>query len=125
VGDRSAGDLVATFKRLFETAESGDPLWDKVPVGFYADGDVTFDLAADGTLTDAMVGTAAPSFRQAIDRTIFLLRHRTFTARGARTRLRMVVRVTDHLVNRGAFTVAADGWFERGGRHVSVSILER
>jgi hypothetical protein len=124
VGDRSAGDLVATFKRLFE-AESSDPAWDSVPIGFAADGEVIFVLAPDGTLTQAQARSAAPLFRRVIDRIALLLRHRTFTARGATTRLRMVVRVTDKLENHGAFMIDANGSFERGGRHVAVQIVER
>jgi hypothetical protein len=127
VGDRTAGDLVATFKRVFPIAASSDPLWDRVPVGFYAEGDVTFFLAEDGSLTHATASAAAaPAFRAAVLRTTTLLKHRLFTARGAATHLHMVVRVTDHLVNHGAFTIDAAGSFELpSGRHVSVSIVEK
>jgi hypothetical protein len=127
LGDRSAGDLIATFKRVFPIAASSDPLWNHVPVGFYADGDVTFTLAPDGSLTTATASAAAaPAFRAAIARTTTLLRHRLFTAQGATTRLHMIVRVTDKLVNHGAFTIDAAGSFELpSGRHVSVSITVR
>ena len=127
LGDRSAGDLIATFKRVFPIAASSDPLWNHVPVGFYADGDVTFTLAADGSLTDTTTSpAAAPAFRAAIERTTALLRHRLFTAANATTRLHMIVRVTDKLVNHGAFTIDAAGSFELpSGRHVSVSITVR
>ena len=127
LGDRSAGDLVTTFKRVFPIAASSDPLWNDVPVGFYASGDVTFLLGADGSLTDTIVtASAAPAFRAAVARTTTLLRHRLFTAQGATTRLRMILRVTDKLVNHGAFTIDAAGSFELpSGRHVSVSISVR
>ena len=127
LGDRSAGDLVATFKRVFPIAASSDPLWNHVPVGFYADGDVTFTLAPAGSLTNATASaSAAPAFRAAIARTTTLLKHRLFTAVGATTRLHMIVRVTDKLVNHGAFTIDAAGSFELpSGRHVSVSITVR
>jgi hypothetical protein len=127
LGDRSASDLIATFKRVFPIAASSDPLWNHVPVGFYADGDVTFMLAPDGSLTDATASAnAAPAFHAAVARTTTLLRHRLFTASGATTRLHMIVRVTDKLVNHGAFTIDAAGSFELpSGRHVSVSITVR
>ena len=127
LGDRSAGDLVATFKRVFPIAASSDPLWNSVPVGFYADGDVTFFLAPYGSLTDATASAAAaPAFRAAFTRTMTLLRHRLFTAQAATTHLHMVVRVTDKLVNHGAFTIDSAGSFELpSGRHVSVSITAR
>ncbi len=127
VGDRSAGDLVTTFKRTFPIAASSDPLWERIPVGFYADGDVTFFLADDGSLTHATASAAsAAAFRAAIARTTTLLRHRLFTARGATTHLHMVVRVTGQLLNHGAFTIDAAGSFELpSGKHVSVSIVER
>ena len=86
VGERAAGDLVTTFKRVFPIAASSDPHWDHVPVGFYAEGDVSFFLADDGSLTHATASTAAaPAFRAAITRTATLLKHRLFTARGAVT----------------------------------------
>jgi hypothetical protein len=127
VGDRAAGDLVTTFRRAFATAASADPLWNGIPVGFYADGDVTFALAPDGSLTDTTVSaTAAPAFRAAVLRTAALLRHRLFTAQGATTRTHMVVRVSDRLVNHGAFTIDATGSFELpSGRHVSVAVTVR
>jgi hypothetical protein len=127
VGDRAAGDLVTSFKRMFPVGASYDPLWEKVPVGFYAEGDVTFYLAEDGSLTHTTVSaSAAPAFRMAILQTTMLLKHRLFTAKGAATHLHMVVRVTDHLVNHGAFSIDAAGSFElRSGKHVSVSAVER
>jgi hypothetical protein len=127
VGDRVAGDLVTTFKRVFPIAASSDPMWDHVPVGFYADGDVTFFLADDGTLTHATASAAAASaFRAAVLRTTQLLKHRLFTARGAVTHVHMVVRVSDHLTNHGAFTIDAAGSFELpSGKRVTVSIVEK
>lgn len=127
VGDRSAGDLVQTFKRVFPIAASSDPSWDHVPVGFYADGDVTFVLDPDGALEHATASAAsAAAFRAAVGRTTTLMKHRLFTSTGATTRLHMVLRVTDKLVNHGAFTIDAAGSFELpSGRHVSVTITER
>jgi hypothetical protein len=127
VGDRIAGDLVTTFKRVFPSAASTDPQWDHVPIGFYADGDVSFYLAGDGTLTHATISAAAaPAFRSAVLRTTQLLKHRLFTAHGAVTHVHMVVRVSDRLTNHGAFTIDAAGSFELpSGRHVSVTTVER
>jgi hypothetical protein len=127
VGDRTAGDLVTSFKRMFPVGASYDPLWEKVPVGFYAEGDVTFHLAGDGTITHVTVSAAAaPAFKVAIQQTTTLLKHRLFTARGEATHVHMVVRVTGNVVNHGAFTIDSAGSFElRSGKHVSVSIVER
>ncbi len=127
VGDRSAGDLVQTFKRVFPIAASSDPSWDHVPVGFYADGDVTFVLGPDGALEHATASAAsAAAFRAAVGRTTTLMKHRLFTSTGATTRLHMVLRVTNELVNHGAFTIDAAGSFELpSGRHVSVTITVR
>ena len=70
--------------------------------------------------------SAAPAFRVAILQTTTLMKHRLFTARGAATHLHMIVRVTDRLVNHGAFTIDAAGSFElRSGKHVSVTTVER
>ncbi len=127
VGDRTAGDLVTTFKRVFPIAVSSDPLWEGVPVGFYAEGNVTFTLADDGTLGRTTASaSAAPAFRAAVARTGTLLKHRLFTARGATTHLHMVVRVTDKVVYHGAFAIDSSGSFELpSGRRVTVSIDER
>jgi hypothetical protein len=127
VGDRSASDLVVTFKRAFPQAGSSDPIWNQVPVGFFAEGEVTFILSESGTLTSARVGpSAAPAFRTAIARTVALIKGRSFTARGAETRLHMRVHVSDQLTNHGAFTIDAAGSFELpSGRHVAVTIAER
>jgi hypothetical protein len=127
VGDRAAGDLVDTFKRTFPIAASHDALWSNVPIGFYAGGDVTFTLAADGALEHATTSAnAAPAFRTAIERTVALLKHRVFTAKGAVTRLHMVVRVSDQVVNHCAFTIDARGNFDLPScRHISVTISER
>jgi hypothetical protein len=127
VGDRSAGDLVQTFKRVFPIAASSDPSWDHVPVGFYADGDVTFVLGEDGSLEHATASaSSAAAFRTAIGRTTTLMKHRLFTAASPTTHLHMVLRVTSQLVNHGAFTIDAAGSFELpSGRHVSVTIAER
>jgi hypothetical protein len=112
---------------MFPVGASYDPLWERVPVGFYAEGDVTFHLATDGSLTHVTVSaSAAPAFRMAIQQTTTLLKHRLFTSRGEATHVHMVVRVTDRLANHGAFTIDAAGSFElRSGKHVSVSIGER
>jgi len=127
VGDRSAGDLVQTFKRVFPIAASSDPSWDQVPVGFFADGDVTFVLGEDGSLEHATASaSSAAAFRTAIGRTTTLMKHRLFTAASPTTHLHMVLRVTSQLVNHGAFTIDAAGSFELpSGRHVSVTIAER
>ena len=84
-------------------------------------------LAADGSLT--RVSTSAdstPAFRAAIERTALVLKHRLFTAKGAATRAHMILRVTDKLVNHGAYTIDASGSFELpSGRHISVTTVER
>ena len=127
VGDRSASDLVVTFKRAFPQAGSSDPTWNQVPVGFFAEGDVTFVLSESGGLVLARVSPpAAPAFRAVITRTVALIKGRSFTARGAETRLHMRVHVSDRLTNHGAFTIDAAGSFELpSGRHVAVTIAER
>jgi hypothetical protein len=127
VGDRAASDLVVTFKRAFPQAGSSDPTWNQVPVGFFAEGDVTFILSESGALTHARVSpAAAPAFRAAITRTVALIKGRSFTSRGAETRLHMRVHVSDTLTNHGAFTIDAAGSFELpSGRHVAVTIAER
>jgi hypothetical protein len=126
-GDRSASDLVTAFRRNFANAASPDPIWETVPVGFYTEGTVTFTLSEEGSLTHTTISAnAAPAFRSAIGRIVALLKARAFTARGMKTRLHIVLRVTDKVVNNGAFTVNAEGSFETPSRrHVGAEIIER
>jgi hypothetical protein len=127
VGERGSIDLVLAFRRAFPQGAAGDPIWDHVPVGFYAEGDVSFTIDPGGTLTHTTVSAgAAPAFRAAIARTVAVIKGRPFTAKGATTRLHMVVRVSDKLTNQGRFMIDAAGSFELpSGRHVGVTIIER
>lgn len=127
VGERGSIDLVFAFKRAFPQGASSDPIWDRVPIGFFAEGDVTFTIDAAGTLTHTTVSAnAAPAFRAAIARTVAVIKGRPFTAKGATTRLHMIVRVNDQLQNGGRFMIDAAGSFDLpSGRHVGVSIAER
>ena len=126
VGDRAAGDLVTTFKRVFPIAVSSDSLWDHVPVGFYAK--ERSRSSSPRTAPDA-------HDRKRFRRPGVIGRHHAerdppqaphlYGAR--RDDARAHGRARDRSPREhGAFTIDAAGSFELpSGRRVSVSIVER
>jgi hypothetical protein len=93
-GVRFATDLATTFTRGFPQAASADPVWSTVTFGSAGTSDVTLVIDEDGHLTSTTIGgSPSPALRRGIERTIALLQPRTFTARGAVTRLRVTARV--------------------------------
>ena len=102
VGVRYATDLATTFTRGFPQAGSADPVWSTVPFGPAGTADVTMVLDEAGHLVSSTVGgSPSPALRRGIERTLVLLGTRTFTARGATTRLRVTARVTKDDVHDG------------------------
>jgi hypothetical protein len=101
-GVRFATDLATTFTRGFPQAASADPVWSTVPFGSAGTSDVTLVIDEDGHLTGTTIGgSPSPALRRGIERTIALLKPRTFTARGAVTRLRVTARVGQDDVHDG------------------------
>jgi len=101
-GVRFATDLATTFTRGFPQAASADPVWSTVTFGSAGTADVTLVIDEDGHLTGSTItGSPSPALRQGIERTLALLRPRTFTARGAVTRLRVTARVGHDDVHDG------------------------
>lgn len=93
-GVRFATDLATTFTRGFPQAASADPVWRTVAFGSAGTADVALAIDEDGHLTHTTVeGSASTALRRGIERTIALLRPRTFTARAAVTKLRVTARV--------------------------------
>jgi hypothetical protein len=102
VGVRYATDLATTFTRAFPQAASADAIWNSASFGSAGDADVTLVLDEAGHLeSHAIGGTPSPALRRGIERTLLLLGPRTFTARGATTRLRVTARVTSDVVHDG------------------------
>ncbi len=94
VGVRFATDLATTFTRAFPQAASADGVWASVPFGSAGTADVTLVLDDAGRLTGhTIAGAPSPALRRGVERTLALLGPRTFTARGAMTRLRVTARV--------------------------------
>jgi hypothetical protein len=94
VGVRYATDLATSFTRAFPQVASADPWWGTIPFGSAGRADVTLDLDGNGHLAGSTIsGSPSPALRRGIERTLALLGARTFTARGAATRLRVVARV--------------------------------
>jgi len=102
VGERSAVDLATAFARGFPQAASADPVWATVPFGPSGAATVTLTIDPNGRLVgEAVAGDASTALRAGISRTLALLRARTFTARGATTRLHLSAQVTPDQVHDG------------------------
>ncbi|HEY8041299.1 MAG TPA: hypothetical protein VIF15_15940 [Polyangiaceae bacterium] len=101
-GVRYATDLATTFTRAFPQAASADPVWSSVPFGSAGTADVSLTLDEGGHLAaSAIGGSPSPALRRGVERTLALLGPRSFTARGALTRLRVVARVSRDDVHDG------------------------
>jgi hypothetical protein len=93
-GVRFATDLATTFTRGFPQAASADAVWSTVDFGSAGTADVTMVIDEDGHITGTTItGSPSPALRRGIERTLALLRPRTFTARAAMTKLRVTARV--------------------------------
>lgn len=102
VGVRYATDLATTFTRGFPQAASADAIWATAPLGPAGTAEVTLVLDDGGHLSSSTVnGSPSPALRRGVDRTLGLLASRTFTARGAVTRLLVTARVTGNDVPDG------------------------
>jgi hypothetical protein len=102
VGDRSAVDIAVAFTRSFPQASSADPFWQTVPFGDCGATNVTFVLADDGTLESwSAAGAPSEALKRAIDRTLALIKGRTFTAAGKTTTLRVSAKVSPDDVHDG------------------------
>jgi hypothetical protein len=102
VGARYATDVATTFTRAFPQAGSAEPTWYAAPFGSAGRAEVTLVLSDDGALLSTEVGgSPSPALRRSIDRTLLLLAPRTFTARGAVTRLHIAAHVSRDAVHDG------------------------
>jgi hypothetical protein len=102
VGVRFATDLATTFTRAFPQAGSAEPIWYSAPFGSAGRAEVSFVLNDEGGLVSTEVtGSPSPALRRSIDRTLLLLAPRTFTARGAVTRLNIAAHVSRDAVHDG------------------------
>jgi hypothetical protein len=102
VGVRYATDLATTFTRGFPQAASADSIWGGAPFGPAGTATVSLVIDDGGHLTSSSVtGSPSPALRRGIDRTLVLLGGRTFTARGAVTKLRVTARVSPNDVHDG------------------------
>jgi hypothetical protein len=95
VGVRFATDLATTFTRAFPQAGSADPTWSTVSFGSAGHAELTLVLDDEGHLAKSdLAGSPSPALRRSIERTLVLLGPRTFTARGAVTRLSVAAHVS-------------------------------
>ncbi len=101
-GERSASDLAGAFTRAFPQAASADPVWLSVPFGRAGSAELSLEIDGAGNFVGAHIdGSAPPALRRGIERTVALIRGRTFTARAAITPLHVTATVSPDVVHDG------------------------
>ena len=136
-GDRSAVQVAVAFTRALPQAASGDEAWLSAPLGDAGVLEVALSINDAGVLVDAAVsGNAGVALQRAVDRTLALIRARSFTAAAPVTRLRIAGRVSPDEVHDGLHgdVFALGGSFSGGegsaffalaaGRRIDVTITE-
>ncbi len=102
VGERGAIDVATAFTRGFPQAASADPVWASAPFGEGGSATVTLEIDATGELQATRIGgSPGPGLRRGIERTLALLKNRSFTAPGRVTTLRVHARVSPDEVHDG------------------------
>jgi hypothetical protein len=102
VGVRFATDVATTFVRAFAQAASADPEWGNAPLGAAGTADVSLEIDESGHFVSFHVeGAPSTALRRGVERTVTLIAARTFTARGAVTKLRLSATITKDDVHDG------------------------
>jgi len=137
-GDRSATDLATTFTRAFPQTASADASWASAPLGATGAVDVVLTIDDEGNLTGSEIrGGASPALRRGVERTLVLMKHRTFTAHARTTTLRVSGVVSPDSIHDGlhgdvfalggSFSATeGDAFFALAiGRRIDVKIVTR
>ncbi|MGH7286326.1 MAG: hypothetical protein ACRELY_32815 [Polyangiaceae bacterium] len=136
-GDRSAVDLATAFTRSFPQVASADPAWAKAPLGSAGSLDVEIEIDDQGNVVSANVAGGLATLRASAERTLMILRHRTFTAHSLVTTLHIAGEVSRDTVHDGlhgdVFAVGGsftshegDGFFALAiGRRIDVHVTEK
>lgn len=105
VGERGTDDLRNAFERaMFQTA-STDTEWASVALGDAGVVDVTLSIDDTGALVRTNLGGGgSPALRRAVERTLALIRARTFTATAPEIHVRIHARVTPDAIHDGSDT---------------------
>ncbi|MCL2723906.1 MAG: hypothetical protein FWD69_05655 [Polyangiaceae bacterium] len=94
VGDRSATNLATTFARSFAQTASADPAWQRAPLGAAGQAVVTLTLDETGHIDSAVVtGSPSAALASSIDRTMALMKSRSFVAPTRITKVHLIATV--------------------------------
>ena len=136
-GDRAAVDLATAFTRTFPQVASADTAWSRAPLGSAGALDVVIAIDEQGNVVSAGVTGGSPTLRGSVERTLMLLRHRTFTAHARVTTLHVAGEISRDTVHDGlhgdVFAVGGsftsgegDGFFALAiGRRIDVHVTEK
>lgn len=96
VGDRSATDLAAAFARSFTQTASADKAWERAPLGNAGAATVVLAIDEEGHITEVRVeGAPSPALTSSIQRTMALIKGRTFVAHDKITRIHLAATITN------------------------------
>jgi hypothetical protein len=115
VGERGAVELASAYARAFTQTASADPAWRSAPVGPAGEGLVTITIDEQGRIThEAVEGSPGAALASSIERTLALVRGRTFVARSKVTTIRVSATVTkgtegEDGLEDGRFGIAVTG----------------
>lgn len=136
-GDRAAVDLATAFTRSFPQVASADPAWAKAPLGSAGTVDVEIEIDEQGNVVNANVASGSSTLRGSVERTLMILRHRTFTAHARVTIFHVAGEVSRDTMHDGlhgdVFAVGGsfaggegDGFFALAiGRRIDVHVTEK
>jgi hypothetical protein len=136
VGERGVSELATAFTRALPQATSGDGAWARAALGGAGQAEVRLEIDATGRLVSHQV-TAPPLLRSAVERTITLIRARTFVATGAVTHLHLSATISPDAVHDGlhgdVFAIGGSFAGHEGsaffalsiGRRIDISITRR
>lgn len=102
VGDRSASDIATAFVRGFPQAASADPAWKSASIGSAGDVDLILTIDDSGHFVSSqVVGSPSAALSSGINRTVALIKGRSFTAKGKTTKLHLTATVASDQVHDG------------------------
>jgi hypothetical protein len=119
VGDRSATDVLLTFRRAYTQVASADTDWTTVPFGDAGSADVTLGIDEEGKLVRAELGPGGNAImRRDVERTFALIRGRAFVATAPEIHVRVSAKVNppfDHEADHGGLVEVGQNRFAIGG----------
>jgi hypothetical protein len=124
VGDPTAQDLRAAFKRAFSFTSSANPKWSQAPLGSLGEVTIAVTLDESGHIASYTIGgTPAPLLRTGLDGAMLTLKNRAFTSKSKVTKLHFKAEI--HEGGGHTYGIDANGSFTLPvGHEVTIQYVE-